>query len=357
MSIARCDAGSPARDRRTARLSRSARGCRAVPRRSSQAVSRRHAARAAAGLDRAGRGDHAAVQRSAASASCRSAATPATAAAPRPSADGSQIVLSLARMRRIRSLDPRELHDDRRSRLRARRGPGGSGLGRSAVSDEPRLGRLVPARRQSLDERGRHGGPALRHDARPRARPRSRAARWPRARWSQAAAQGQHRLRPARSVHRRGRHARRHHRSGVQAVLSPGVDRHRIRRRRPIRRRRSRCCRACARFTSDAVTTFELIPRIALDLVLQHIRHRPAIRSIGRIDWYVLLEIGMGRARRRPCAKRIEAELAAAMEAGEISRCGDRGERSAARDVLAAARNRFPKRSAAKARASSTTFP
>ena len=66
-----------------------------------------------------------------------------------PSADGSQIVLSLARMRRIRAVDPLELHDDRRSRLRARRGPGGSGVGRSTVPAEPRLGRLVPARRQS----------------------------------------------------------------------------------------------------------------------------------------------------------------------------------------------------------------
>ena len=44
-----------------------------------------------------------------------------------PSADGSQIVLSLARMRRIRTVDPRELHDDRRSGLRARRDPGGGG--------------------------------------------------------------------------------------------------------------------------------------------------------------------------------------------------------------------------------------
>ena len=125
-----------------------------------------------------------------------------------------------------------QLRDDRRSRVRAGRDPGCRGLSRSPVSDEPRLGRLVPARRQSVDERRRHRGPALRHDARPRARTGSRAAGWPRARRPQAAAQGQHRLRPARSVHRRRRHARRHHRRSLQTLLSPCVDGDRIRRRR-----------------------------------------------------------------------------------------------------------------------------
>jgi FAD/FMN-containing dehydrogenase len=70
-------------------------------------------------------------------------------------------------------------------------------------------------------------------------------------------------------------------------------------------------------FTSDAVTTFELVPRIALDLVLQHIpgtsdpldQHYP---------WYVLVEIGMGRSS-TAARESIEAELAAAMESGEIA--------------------------------------
>src|SRR5262249_49211636 len=70
-------------------------------------------------------------------------------------------------------------------------------------------------------------------------------------------------------------------------------------------------------FTSDAVTTFELVPRVALDLVLQHI---PSISD--PLDqphpWYVLLEIGMGRAA-AAARESIEAELAAAMEAGEIT--------------------------------------
>ena len=70
-------------------------------------------------------------------------------------------------------------------------------------------------------------------------------------------------------------------------------------------------------FTSDAVTTFELIPRIGVDLVLRHIEraHDPLD---GRHDWYVLLEIGMGRAD-AAIREALESELAAAMEAGEIS--------------------------------------
>jgi FAD/FMN-containing dehydrogenase len=70
-------------------------------------------------------------------------------------------------------------------------------------------------------------------------------------------------------------------------------------------------------FTSDAVTTFELVPRIALELVLQHIP-----RTSDPLDrphpWYVLLEIGMGRSS-TAARESIEAELAAAMTAGEIA--------------------------------------
>jgi len=70
-------------------------------------------------------------------------------------------------------------------------------------------------------------------------------------------------------------------------------------------------------FTSDAVTTFELIPRIALDLVLQHIQSTsdPLDRPH---PWYVLVEIGMGRSA-AAARESIEAELASAMEAGEIT--------------------------------------
>jgi FAD/FMN-containing dehydrogenase len=70
-------------------------------------------------------------------------------------------------------------------------------------------------------------------------------------------------------------------------------------------------------FTSDSVTTFELIPRIGLDLVLRHIdgAHDPLD---ARHEWYVLLEIGMGRVD-AGVREAIEAELAAAMADGEIA--------------------------------------
>ncbi len=70
-------------------------------------------------------------------------------------------------------------------------------------------------------------------------------------------------------------------------------------------------------FTGDAVSTFELIPRFALDLVLQYIPNTadPLDR---RHDWYVLLEIGLGR-QAESMREAIETELAAAMEQGEIS--------------------------------------
>lgn len=70
-------------------------------------------------------------------------------------------------------------------------------------------------------------------------------------------------------------------------------------------------------FTSDAVTTFELIPRLALELVTRHVESTddPLERAH---PWYVLLEIGMGRHAKGP-RDDLEAELAAAMQAGEIA--------------------------------------
>ncbi|MBM0103344.1 FAD-binding oxidoreductase [Steroidobacter sp. S1-65] len=70
-------------------------------------------------------------------------------------------------------------------------------------------------------------------------------------------------------------------------------------------------------FTGDAVSTFELIPRIALELVLQHIGDTTDPLD-GAHDWYVLLEIGMGRHDEQ-LRGAIEVELAAAMEEGQIS--------------------------------------
>ena len=68
--------------------------------------------------------------------------------------------------------------------------------------------------------------------------------------------------------------------------------------------------------SGDAVSTFELMPRIALDLVLRHVpgTHDPFEAPY---SWYVLLEIGAGRLD-TGMRESIESELSAAMEANEI---------------------------------------
>lgn len=68
--------------------------------------------------------------------------------------------------------------------------------------------------------------------------------------------------------------------------------------------------------SSDAVSTFELIPQVALALVLKHIDQTqdPFDQSY---NWYVLLEIGSGR-HSTGLREGIEGELGAAMESGEV---------------------------------------
>ncbi len=68
--------------------------------------------------------------------------------------------------------------------------------------------------------------------------------------------------------------------------------------------------------TSDAVVTFELVPRLALEFVLQHVPSTsdPLDQPY---DWYVLMEINGGR-RDHALRDAMEAELSLAMEQGEI---------------------------------------
>lgn len=67
--------------------------------------------------------------------------------------------------------------------------------------------------------------------------------------------------------------------------------------------------------TGDAVSTFELIPRIALDLVLRHIG-QTADPFDERCNWYVLLEVSGGR-HDAGMREGVELELAAALEQKE----------------------------------------
>ena len=68
--------------------------------------------------------------------------------------------------------------------------------------------------------------------------------------------------------------------------------------------------------SGDLVSTFELIPRIGLDLVTQHIS-KTNDPFEERYDWYVLLEIGGGK-HATSLREAIEGELEAAANAGMV---------------------------------------
>ena len=125
---------------------------------------------------------------------------------------------------------------------------------------------------------------------------------------AQRAAQGQHRLRHQVAVPRRRRHARRHHRGRASSSF---------RTVRAHARRRSSPCRTCnaavallARLreaSGDRVSSFELIPRIGVELDhAAHLRASP-IRSIEPYAWYVLCELS-SVARRRDARCRARSK-------------------------------------------------
>jgi FAD/FMN-containing dehydrogenase len=68
--------------------------------------------------------------------------------------------------------------------------------------------------------------------------------------------------------------------------------------------------------SGDAVSTFELIPRLALEMVLRHIPQTSDPFDAAH-EWYVLMEIGAGR-HETGLRDMIEAELGAALEAGQV---------------------------------------
>jgi FAD/FMN-containing dehydrogenase len=67
--------------------------------------------------------------------------------------------------------------------------------------------------------------------------------------------------------------------------------------------------------TGDLISTFELVPRIGIDLVTQHIPHTSDPFD-ERHEWYVLLEVGAGK-HVTGLRDAMETELATAIEAGE----------------------------------------
>ena len=128
-----------------------------------------------------------------------------------------EVVLSL----QPHGQDPRGRSGLQHHHLRGRRHAAararGRGQRRPALSAASAVGGKLHHRRQPLDQRRRHRGARPRHRALACARPRGGAGRRPHHEQPQQAEEGQHRLRPARPVHRRGRHARHHHRGGAAA--------------------------------------------------------------------------------------------------------------------------------------------
>ncbi len=122
----------------------------------------------------------------------------------------------------------RRRHDDRRGRGDPAARAGGSREGRAAVPALARLGRLLHRRRQSLDQCRRHRRAGLWQCPRAVHGARSGAGRWPDLERAAAAAQGQYRLRPQEPLHRRGRHARHHHRRRPEALPAAGRAGHRL---------------------------------------------------------------------------------------------------------------------------------
>ena len=255
-----------------------------------------------------------------------------------PDTSGTQVVLSLGRMRAVREVDPVAgtitvdagvvLADVQAAAERAGRAlpdVRSASEGSCTIGGNPR------------DQRRRHRGAALRHDARARPRPRGRAARRAGVGRPARPAQGQHRLRPDPALRRLRGHARRDHRRGAAAL--PGH-------RRGTPPRGSRCPSVAAAVSLLGVAqqhagapptpTFEIANRQALDLVLA----APARgeRPAGGAERVVR----PGRARRGRTRTRLddalEAILGEAVEAGPGHRRGVAGSPAQRSAPLGAAR-------------------
>ena len=99
---------------------------------------------------------------------------------------------------------------------------------RPLLPAQPRRPGLLHDRRQSLDQRRRRAGAALRQCAQPRAGPRGRAAQRRHLERPALAQEGQYRLRPQAPVHGRRGHARHHHQGRAEAVAGAQGRRHRV---------------------------------------------------------------------------------------------------------------------------------
>ncbi len=137
-----------------------------------------------------------------------------------PSGAG-QVVVSLARMNRIRALDPVDMTHDGRGRRHAEGRPGRGGRGRAACC-------RCPSRRRARRRSAACWRPMPAATTPCATATRAtwclgwrRCCRTARVERPAPAAQGQHRLLPAPAAGRRGGHARHHHRRRAQAGAAP----------------------------------------------------------------------------------------------------------------------------------------
>ena len=107
--------------------------------------------------------------------------------------------------------------------------------------------------------------------------------------------EGQHRLRPARPLHRRRGHARHHHRRGAEAVPAAAQRRDRLRRRSARRPPRSQLLAIAQAAAAGTLTSFELMAEICIDFSVRHGPSMPPVRWRGAAPWYVLMEISSQR--------------------------------------------------------------
>ena len=210
------------------------------------------------------------------------------------SEDGSQIVLSLSRLNRVRGIDPVDMTMEIEAGVTLEGGAGGRGRCRLPVAAVDQLGGLGADRRRARDQCRRQQHGALRQCARSRARARSRACRRAGVERAAAAAQGQYRLLPAPAVRRQRGHARHHHRRGAEA-LSRSRARPRWRcARSPRPRRRSICSTDCSSTIRRRSRPIEYMSGAGVDLVLQHIPGA-TLPFATRRRHYVLVELATPR--------------------------------------------------------------
>ena len=266
-----------------------------------------------------------------------------------PDASGGQVVLSLGRMRRVRDVDPVAGTITVDAGVRARRRAGRGRGGRPAVPAVAGLRGQLHHRRQPRDQRRRHRGAALRHDARAGASA-SRSCCPTAACGTGCAACA--RTTPATTCTQLfvGAEGTLGVITGAVLRLFPATPRHATALgRRALGRRRGRPARRWPRQHAGAhLSTFEIANRQALDLVLAHLpgAQRPAraSRATGT-SWSsspAPRPTPASTTRWRRCS-------ASAVEAGARRRRRDRRQPGAALGAVGAARGRSRRRRRSRA--------